>query len=222
MPTLQQLEQALVAGTNSLTTELIKIAIVTLAAYILSLHYMRFARVLSNRQKFARVLIFMAMTTMLVITVVKTSLALSLGLVGALSIIRFRTPVKGPEELAYLFLAIALGIGIGADQIVLTVIVTISILLVMSLNRLVSGTPPARSILNIQLACHSNTDAQIKQVCELCGNADLRRADIHDDKLNLTVMLDVTDTSHAATLLSQLKEVFPSASISLVEKDSTE
>ena len=56
------------------------------------------------------------MTTLLVIAVVKSSLALSLGLVGALSIVRFRTPIKEPEELAYIFLAIALGLCLGADQ----------------------------------------------------------------------------------------------------------
>ncbi|HIE72395.1 MAG TPA: DUF4956 domain-containing protein, partial [Planctomycetes bacterium] len=66
-----------------------------------------FVQVLSNKRKLARVLMFIAATTVLIITVVASSLALSLGLVGALSIIRFRTPVKEPEELAYLFLAIA-------------------------------------------------------------------------------------------------------------------
>ena len=48
---------------------------------------------------------------MLIITVVKTSLALSLGLVGALSIVRFRSAIKDPEELLYLFFSIAIGIG---------------------------------------------------------------------------------------------------------------
>ena len=46
----------------------------------------------------------------------KIFLALSLGLVGALSIVRFRTPIKEPEELAYIFLAIAIGLALGADQ----------------------------------------------------------------------------------------------------------
>ena len=50
------------------------------------------------------------MTTMLIISIVKSSLALSLGLVGALSIIRFRAAIKEPEELAYLFLAIGISI----------------------------------------------------------------------------------------------------------------
>jgi hypothetical protein len=56
------------------------------------------------------------MTTMLIITIVKASLALSLGLVGALSIVRFRAAIKEPEELAYLFLAIAIGLDFGAGQ----------------------------------------------------------------------------------------------------------
>ena len=52
---------------------------------------------------------------MLIIFVVKSSLALSLGLVGALSIVRFRSAIKEPEELTFLFLNIALGIGFGAN-----------------------------------------------------------------------------------------------------------
>ena len=62
------------------------------------------------------------MTTMLMITIVKSSLALSLGLVGALSIVRFRAAIKEPEELAYLFLTIAIGLGFGADQRLITIV----------------------------------------------------------------------------------------------------
>ena len=73
------------------------------------------------------------MATMLIITIVKSSLSLSLGLVGALSIVRFRTAIKEPEELCYAFLAIAIGIGYGANQVVITslgiIIILISIIL---------------------------------------------------------------------------------------------
>jgi len=51
------------------------------------------------------------MTTIFISTVVESSLALTLGLVGALSIVRFRTAVKEPEELSYMFLAITIGLG---------------------------------------------------------------------------------------------------------------
>ena len=64
------------------------------------------------------------------ITIVKSSLALSLGLVGALSIVRFRAAIKEPEELVYLFLIIATGLGCGAGQIKLTAVGIIFALIV--------------------------------------------------------------------------------------------
>jgi hypothetical protein len=70
--------------------------------------------------------------------VVKSSLALSLGLVGALSIVRFRTPIKEPEELVYLFMAIAIGLGYGAGHVLITTLlitITMGIIYVWLSNR---------------------------------------------------------------------------------------
>ena len=74
------------------------------------------------------------MATMLIITIVKSSLSLSLGLVGALSVVRFRTAIKEPEELSYAFLAIAVGIGLGANQILITILGSSIILLIIIIN----------------------------------------------------------------------------------------
>ena len=104
-----------------LTTSSAQISVVSFAvnlllaavlAFILSRVYVRFGRSLSNRKAFARNFVLITMTTMLIITIVKSSLALSLGLVGALSIVRFRTALKEPEELAYMFLCISIGLGL--------------------------------------------------------------------------------------------------------------
>ena len=86
---------------------------------------------LSNKSHIANVLPMLSLITFLVILIVKSSLALSLGLVGALSIVRFRTPIKEPEELIYLFMAIALGLGYGAGQIIPTTSVAIIIFLII-------------------------------------------------------------------------------------------
>ena len=88
---------------------------------IVAWYYVRYGTSLSNRSQFAPILPLLTLITLLVITIVKSSLALSLGLVGALSIVRFRTAIKDPEELIFLFLAIAIGLGLGADQRVPTV-----------------------------------------------------------------------------------------------------
>ena len=86
---------------------------------------------LSNKFQIANILPLLSLITFLVILIVKSSLALSLGLVGALSIVRFRTPIKEPEELIYLFLAIALGLGYGAGQIIPTSFIAILIFIII-------------------------------------------------------------------------------------------
>ncbi|MDB2342451.1 DUF4956 domain-containing protein, partial [Flavobacteriaceae bacterium] len=60
--------------------------------------------------------IILSLIICVIIAVVKSSLALSLGLVGALSVVRFRNAVKDPNELLLYFSSIAIGISIGADQ----------------------------------------------------------------------------------------------------------
>ena len=77
---------------------------------ILKFHYIKYGSTLSNRNEFSNVFPFILLTTTLVIAIVKSSLALSLGLVGALSIVRFRNPVKSPLELTALFAAISYGV----------------------------------------------------------------------------------------------------------------
>ena len=73
----------------------------------------------------------MSITTTLVITVIKFSLALSLGLVGALSIVRFRAAIKEPEELIYLFLVIGIGLACGANQYIVAISATIFIIITL-------------------------------------------------------------------------------------------
>ena len=109
-----------------------------LLSYLLGKIYIRYGMSLSNRKDFARNFVLLGLATMLIITIVQSSLALSLGLIGALSIVRFRAAIKEPEELIYLFLTIAIGLGMGADQRFKTVIAFIAISLIIWLNSKVS------------------------------------------------------------------------------------
>ena len=96
---------------------------------IVSWFYKKFSQSLGGKTHIGSILPLIGLTVFLVITIVKSSLALSLGLVGALSIVRFRTPIKEPEELGYLFLTIGVGLGFGAGFKFTTIIVTLAILL---------------------------------------------------------------------------------------------
>ena len=115
----------------SSTDFIINILITAILSEILAYIYKQFSKSFSNRNITSNNFVYVALTTMLIITVVKSSLALSLGLVGALSIVRFRTAIKDPEELAYLFLSIAIGLGLGANQRYVTMVGFVIIVLII-------------------------------------------------------------------------------------------
>ena len=102
-----------------------------ITSFILMNVYKHKANSLSSKYQISNIIPLLANITFLVIVIVKSSLALSLGLVGALSVIRFRTPVKEPEDLVFLFFSIALGIGYGALQIYPTTIIFVILIVII-------------------------------------------------------------------------------------------
>ena len=92
---------------------------------------------------FAMALIGLSLVTTLVIMAVTSNVVLSLGMVGALSIVRFRAAIKEPMEIVFLFWSLAAGIVIGAGMIPLAVIgsVIIGVVLILISNRKYRNTP---------------------------------------------------------------------------------
>ncbi len=98
-------------------------------AFVLSLFIVLIYRItyagVSFSRNFAGCLIMISMVTSVVIQVITSNIVLSLGMVGALSIVRFRTAVKEPADTAFLFWAIATGIICGAGYVVISVLATV-------------------------------------------------------------------------------------------------
>ena len=113
----------------------IAILISAFLAFIVKLAYIRISRTLNDREYFSDIFVPLAIITTLVITVIKFSLALSLGLVGALSIVRFRAAIKEPEELVYLFFIIGIGLANGANQFLVSIICTFFIILILFIKK---------------------------------------------------------------------------------------
>lgn len=140
------------------------------------LTFVQFGRTLSNRKEFGAIFFMIAVSTTLIISIIKSSLALSLGLVGALSIVRFRTAVKEPEELAYLFLVITVGIGYGADTYLLTTSSTLVILTILIVRGLFFHKNPATSVFNLSIdASKLNLETTQKVLNKYCENVKLVR-----------------------------------------------
>jgi len=186
-------------------------------------HYVRFGRTLTNRRALARILVAIVLTTILVISVVKASLALSLGLVGALSIVRFRTPIKEPEELAYLFLAIATGLGLGADQQIATVAAVLTIVVMLSVHLALTARKPRYSVfLNVDLppgSGHNGAGEHLaRTVADHAAAASLRRMDYADGAVHATFFVDCRDDRKMFDVIGAVRDRFPDASVSLIDQ----
>jgi len=107
------LSQSAVIGFQEL---LIKLILATFLTLLIAHGYVKFSSQITPSKKYYSYVPILAIVVSIIIAVVKGSLALSLGLVGALSIVRFRTAVKEPNELLVFFTSIAIGISIGANQ----------------------------------------------------------------------------------------------------------
>ncbi len=150
---------------------------------------------------FGVTLIALTMITTVVILAVTSNVVLSLGMVGALSIVRFRTAIKEPLDIAFLFWSIAVGIVLAAGMIPLAVIgsVVIGVILLVFVNRKASYNP---YIVVIQ--CEGNdAEQRAKQYLE----TQTRRCVVKSKsaqkgaiELNLEIRLKDDDTDFINTL----------------------
>lgn len=98
---------------------------------IIALVYKKTYRGVLYSPSFALTLIMLTLITTPVVMCIKSDIALSMGMVGALSIVRFRTAVKDPMDTAYMFWSLTMGIllGAGLHFVALIVVLTISVLM---------------------------------------------------------------------------------------------
>jgi len=190
------------------------------SCYLLRKYYIRFGTCLSNRMMFANTFLPLGLTTMLVISVVKSSLALSLGLVGALSIVRFRTAVKEPEELAYLFITISLGLGYGANQTLMTSLAFVAILIAMYFwGRIPVDKQNENMFLNITASkSHTCSLELITEILEKhCDAIVLRRYEVSEAQIEMTFSVLIHNVGSLNTCTSELESLSDSIRIAFLK-----
>ena len=207
----------------SLTNLAINLLLGIFLSSVIAWFYANYGKSLSNRAKFAQVLPVLALITVLIISIVKSSLALSLGLVGALSIVRFRTAIKEPEELIYLFMTISIGLGLGADQRWPTVIAVAIILGYLFAQQVLTPRLPKNNLyFNIATGDRENSFSQINDVLLAhVETADLRRLDHTPTGLHATYLIHCPSDNILNALMDRLNDSFPNGEFSFVEQDNT-
>jgi len=204
----------------SLPKLVLSLGIAALLGIILSQVYIHFGHSLSNRRLFARNFLVLVVTTTLIISIVRSSMALSLGLVGALSIVRFRAAIKEPEELAFLFLAISIGLGLGAGQALVTIAalaVILGLIVVRGLFR--EGPTQPNLFLTVTTPGTSSLGAEriLQVLTSLGATAALKRFDHTPESLEAAFQVDFKQVAHLEQFTNQLRELSPEVRVSCLD-----
>lgn len=208
------------ANNLELTTFVINLILATICSYILSLVYIHWGSSLSNRRKFASNFMMMTITTTFIILVVRSSVALSLGLVGALSIVRFRTAVKEAEELAYLFFAIGLGIGLGDNQRLITLLALAVGIVIIGLMKLLRRSQ-ADVNLHLVVASHNPHKIELEQIMGALqshtAKLKLLRFDENPQTLEASFLVEFSRLSNLNDARAALKTLSDSVEITFLD-----
>ena len=194
-------------------------------SFILSKIYVSQSNSLSNPQTLGRLFPILSIGTTIIITIVKSSLALSLGLVGALSIVRFRTPIKEPEELTYIFLCIGIGLATGADQYQAALIGFILTAICIYLNN--SLTKKQKSKNTVRISIYGIDTSDITKLIELISKK-CNRVQFHnlssgnnedDNKTNITLSIVPKDFNQLNILVNEISNSYPSCALNIADNN---
>lgn len=203
---------------QSLTVVLINLLLCMILVSLVGWFYKKFSRSLGGKTHVGGILPLIGLTVFMVITVVKSSLALSLGLVGALSIVRFRTPIKEPEELGYLFLTIAIGLGFGAGFSITTIIITVVILLYLYLTGTSKGTLKTDGEYTLLI---NVTDDKYNKVTDIIGRKvtayKIIRSESVEDKISIYFNISVDEDFDFQDLINSIKDIDQEIDFNMVE-----
>ena len=201
--------------TESVYGFLLNAILAILLSSVLARIYLIYGKTYSDRHLLARTFVVLSLTTMLVITVVKSSLALSLGLIGALSIVRFRTPIKEPEELVYLFYALAIGIGLGAGRkdftIIMSIIVFGFIIIRAKFRDKDEALPNLTLIVETGSIPHDQKKIRLDRITSslapLCTIVNISRVEMLDNKLEAAINIELNSVSSLNQIIDELTKI---------------
>jgi len=187
--------------------------------------YKRCGTSVSNRDEFANMFPLFTLTTILVIFVVQSSLALSLGLIGALSIVRFRAAIKSPEELVYLLFCVSVGLSLGADQKLLAVVAVVLVTAFVVGRRWADGGGDYGRNMLLTVSGEagdffgeSGSDV-VNRLRAITRGLAIQRLEHAGGRVQLRAVINVGSSEAAEELLSELRLKLPQLKFSSVDVD---
>jgi hypothetical protein len=191
-----------------------------LALFVRAL-YRKFGLTVSNRDAFSNVFPLLTISTILIIFVVKSSLALSLGLVGALSIVRFRAAIKEPEEIVFLFFCIALGLALGAESYELAIGGIIIFTLFVIIRHYGGRNPDTPALLltisgDVSTVFDGNEEQITAAVSQAIDTYTVQRMEIDNGQVQFRAVVVPDSSEQIVAMVSSIRQRLPNCRVSYV------
>lgn len=178
-----------------------------LVGVIIAFVYRRTYRGVLYSPNFSLTLVMLTLITTPVVMCIKSDIALSMGMVGALSIVRFRTAVKDPMDTAYMFWALTMGILLGAELYLIALVVVLSISVIMFVLTFVKFKNPDAYLLVV----HYDQEAEYDITDELRRSVKvhkLRSKTVTRSGGEMTVELRLNDTHEIVSRMLDISGVY--------------
>ncbi len=179
---------------------------------IIALVYRRTYRGVLYSPSFASTLVMMTLITTPVVMCIKSNIALSMGMVGALSIVRFRTAVKDPMDTAYMFWALTMGILLGAGLYVIALVVVLGISVFVLLMTFVK-VPSATSYLLV-LHCDDSAMQAVQGVLARIKYRRMRSKTVTQNGTEMTVEVRISERQDLVGQLLDIPGVYDATLVS--------
>ena len=183
-----------------------------LVGLIIALVYRRSYRGVLYSPSFAMTLVMMTLITTPVVMCIKSNIALSMGMVGALSIVRFRTAVKDPMDTAYMFWALTMGILLGAGLYVIALVVVLGISVFVLLMTFVK-VPSATSYLLV-LHCDDSAMQAVQGVLARIKYRRMRSKTVTQNGTEMTVEVRISERQDLVGQLLDIPGVYDATLVS--------
>lgn len=198
------------------------------AGFVIRKIYIRYSLTFGSPQNYGNTLLMVLICVSAIISVVKSSLALSLGLVGALSVIRFRTAVKEPYALAFILFSVCLGIAIGAEQLLFSLLLLVvgsgvSIFISTSRKNRLFNFSELNSNLDSLSIVGNNSDAvffAIKSISKVAKTFNLKSYSSVDNNTSAILELEINNVEELKNIIDNISNKEGIKSISFYNSPS--
>ena len=200
----------------NLSQGIIIILVSLVCGFIVRKLYLNYTLTYSSPRGFGNTLAMVLLSVSALIAVVKSSLALSLGLVGALSVVRFRTAVKEPFTLSFILWSVCLGISIGAEQFIFTVVILLagSIIIFILFRKTILSSKTKNNNINqftadtlmISSENSSSIYKAFQKLSELVTSFNVKSISSSSSNTLAVVMINVSDTQELQLITETLKK----------------